>query len=49
MQLDYDQLAKKFFEQFAGSLVVLTLLVFVNEYLVREGFAHAVTFVPDVQ
>jgi len=23
--------------------------IFVNEYLVREGFAHAVTFAPDVK
>lgn len=32
MKFDYDELAKKFFEQFAGNLALITLILFINEY-----------------
>ena len=34
MQIDYDQLAKKFFEQFNGSIRTITLKEFTDEYKV---------------
>ncbi len=33
MKFDYDEVAKKIIEQLAGQLVIVTLIIFINEYL----------------